>query len=132
MKQLLEAGVHFGQTRRWNLRWMNTSIRKETESLLTCRNLWVKQMKLTMQFQEVAQDGGTILFVGTKKQAQDAIKSKQNVVECFMLMKRQLGGMLISKQSEKNCSFKDIERMSEDGTFDVLPKKEVIEIKRMG
>ncbi|MEF9917174.1 MAG: 30S ribosomal protein S2 [Lachnospiraceae bacterium] len=134
MKQLLEAGVHFGhQTRRWNP--------KMAEYIYTERNgIYIIDLQKSVgkvddaynAISEVANEGGTILFVGTKKQAQDAIKSEAERCGMFYVNERWLGGMLTNFktiQSRIN-RLKDIERMSEDGTFDVLPKKEVIEIKK--
>ena len=134
MKQLLEAGVHFGhQTRRWNP--------KMDEYIYTERNgIYIIDLQKSVgkvdeaynAISEVAQDGGTILFVGTKKQAQDAIKAEAERCGMFYVNERWLGGMLTNFKTIQSriARLKDIERMSEDGTFDVLPKKEVIEIKK--
>ena len=134
MKQLLEAGVHFGhQTRRWNP--------KMAEYIYTERNgihiidLQKSVGKVDEAYQVIADivaDGGTVLFVGTKKQAQDAIKSEAERCGMFYVNERWLGGMLTNFKTIRSrvARLKDIERMSEDGTFDVLPKKEVIAIKK--
>ncbi|MFI3173106.1 MAG: 30S ribosomal protein S2 [Eubacteriales bacterium] len=134
MKQLLEAGVHFGhQTRRWNP--------KMAEYIYTERNgIYIIDLQKSVgmvddaykAIAEYAAEGGTVLFVGTKKQAQDAIKSEAERCGMFYINERWLGGMLTNFKTIQGRirRLKDIERMSEDGTFDVLPKKEVIEIKK--
>ena len=134
MKQLLEAGVHFGhQTRRWNP--------KMAEYIYTERNgihiidLQKSVGKVDEAYKavaDIAANGGTILFVGTKKQAQDAIASEAERCGRFYVNERWLGGMLTNFktiQSRIN-RLKEIEAMEEDGTFDVLPKKEVINLKK--
>ena len=134
MKQLLEAGVHFGhQTRRWNP--------KMAEYIYTERNgihiidLQKSVGKVDEAYKavaDIAANGGTILFVGTKKQAQDAIASEAERCGMFYVKERWLGGMLTNFktiQSRIN-RLKEIEAMEEDGTFDVLPKKEVINLKK--
>ena len=131
MKQLLEAGVHFGhQTRRWNP--------KMAEYIYTERNgihiidLQKSVGKAYKAVADIAANGGTILFVGTKKQAQDAIASEAERCGMFYVNERWLGGMLTNFktiQSRIN-RLKEIEAMEEDGTFDVLPKKEVINLKK--
>ena len=134
MKQLLEAGVHFGhQTRRWNP--------KMAPYIYTERNgIYIIDLQKTVgliddAFDAVAQiasQGGTILFVGTKKQAQEAIKTEAERCGMFYVNERWLGGMLTNFKTIQSRvkRLKDIERMSEDGTFDVLPKKEVIALKK--
>ena len=134
MKQLLEAGVHFGhQTRRWNP--------KMAEYIYTERNgihiidLQKSVGKVDEAYKaifDVAAEGGTILFVGTKKQAQDAIQTEAERCGMFYVNERWLGGMLTNFKTIQGRinRLKDIERMSEDGTFDVLPKKEVIALKK--
>ena len=134
IKQLLEAGVHFGhQTRRWNP--------KMAEYIYTERNgihiidLQKSVGKVDEAYKavaDIAANGGTILFVGTKKQAQDAIASEAERCGMFYVNERWLGGMLTNFktiQSRIN-RLKEIEAMEEDGTFDVLPKKEVINLKK--
>ena len=134
MKQLLEAGVHFGhQTRRWNP--------KMAEYIYTERNgihiidLQKSVGKVDEAYKavaDIAANGGTILFVGTKKQAQDAIATEAERCGMFYVNERWLGGMLTNFktiQSRIN-RLKEIEAMEEDGTFDVLPKKEVINLKK--
>ena len=134
MKQLLEAGVHFGhQTRRWNP--------KMAEYIYTERNgIHIIDLQKSVgkgdeaykAVADIAANGGTILFVGTKKQAQDAIASEAERCGMFYVNERWLGGMLTNFktiQSRIN-RLKEIEAMEEDGTFDVLPKKEVINLKK--
>jgi small subunit ribosomal protein S2 len=134
MKQLLEAGVHFGhQTRRWNP--------KMAEYIYTERNgIYIIDLQKSVgkvdeaynAIKEIAAEGGNILFVGTKKQAQDAIKSEALRCGMFYINERWLGGMLTNFKTIQSriARLKDIERMAEDGTFDVLPKKEVVELKK--
>ena len=134
MKQLLEAGVHFGhQTRRWNP--------KMAEYIYTERNgIHIIDLQKSVgkvdeaynAISDIVADGGTILFVGTKKQAQEAIASEAERCGMFYVNERWLGGMLTNFktiQSRIN-RLKEIEAMQEDGTFDVLPKKEVIGLKK--
>ena len=134
MKQLLEAGVHFGhQTRRWNP--------KMAPYIYTERNgIHIIDLQKTVKMiddayngmVQVVKDGGTVLFVGTKKQAQDAVRDEALRCGEFYVNQRWLGGMLTNfKTIESRIQrLKDIEKMSEDGTFDVLPKKEVSLIKK--
>ena len=134
MKQLLEAGVHFGhQTRRWNP--------KMAPYIYTERNgIYIIDLQKSVGMvdnayqavADIAAEGGTILFVGTKKQAQDAIRTEAERCGMFYVNERWLGGMLTNFKTIQSRiqRLKDIERMAEDGTFDVLPKKEVIEIKK--
>ena len=134
MKQLLEAGVHFGhQTRRWNP--------KMAPYIFTERNgIYIIDLQKSVGMvddaykavSDIAADGGTILFVGTKKQAQDAIKTEAERCGMYYVNERWLGGMLTNFKTIQSRikRLKEIETMSEDGTFDVLPKKEVIELKK--
>ena len=134
MKQLLEAGVHFGhQTRRWNP--------KMAPYIFTERNgIYIIDLQKSVGMvddaynavSEVVANGGTILFVGTKKQAQDAVKEEALRCGMYYVNERWLGGMLTNFKTIQSRikRLKDIERMSQDGTFDVLPKKEVILIKK--
>ena len=134
MKQLLEAGVHFGhQTRRWNPK-MAPYIYTERNGI----HIIDLQKSVGMvdaafnAISEVANAGGTILFVGTKKQAQDAVKTEAERCGMYYVNERWLGGMLTNFKTIQSriARLKAIERMSEDGTFEVLPKKEVIQIKK--
>ena len=134
MKQLLEAGVHFGhQTRRWNP--------KMAEYIYTERNgIYIIDLqksvgKVDEAYQavsDIAAEGGKILFVGTKKQAQDAIKVEAERCGQFYVNERWLGGMLTNFKTIQSriARLKEIEAMEADGTFDVLPKKEVIELRK--
>ena len=134
MKQLLEAGVHFGhQTRRWNP--------KMAPYIYTERNgIYIIDLQKSVgkvdeaydAISDIAAQGGNILFVGTKKQAQEAIQSEAERCGMFYVNERWLGGMLTNFKTIQGRinRLKDIERMSEDGTFDVLPKKEVIALKK--
>ena len=134
MKQLLEAGVHFGhQTRRWDP--------KMAEYIFQARNgihiidLQKTSKKLDEAYafvKEQAEEGKTVLFVGTKKQAQECMKEAALKCGMFYVDQRWLGGMLtnfdtIQKRIQR---LKDLEAMEQDGTFDVLPKKEVILLKK--
>ena len=134
MKQLLEAGVHFGhQTRRWNPK-MAQYIYTERNGIyiIDLQKSVVMIDKAYSAIKDVVADGGSILFVGTKKQAQDAIKAEAERCGMFHVNERWLGGMLTNFKTIKSRinRLRDIERMSEDGTFDVLPKKEVIQLKK--
>ena len=134
MKQLLEAGVHFGhQTRRWNP--------KMAEYIYTERNgIYIIDLQKSVgmvddaynAIKDIVADGGTILFVGTKKQAQDAIRTEAERCGMFYVNQRWLGGMLTNFKTIQSRvqRLKEIEKMAEDGTFDVLPKKEVIALKK--
>lgn len=134
MKQLLEAGVHFGhQTRRWNP--------KMKEYIFTERNgIYIIDLQKTAKkmdeafyaMKDIATDGGKVLFVGTKKQAQDSIKAEAQRCGMYYINHRWLGGMLTNFQTIRSRveRLKKLETMQEDGTFDLLPKKEVIELKK--
>ena len=134
MKQLLEAGVHFGhQTRRWNPK-MAPYIYTERNGIyiIDLQKSVGKVDEAYKAVSDIAANGGTILFVGTKKQAQDAIKAEAERCGMFYVNERWLGGMLTNFKTIQSriARLKAIETMAEDGTFDVLPKKEVIEIKK--
>ncbi len=134
MKQLLEAGVHFGhQTRRWNPK-MNEYIFTERNGIhiIDLQKSVGKVDEAYFAIKDIAANGGNILFVGTKKQAQDAIQSEAERCGMFYVNERWLGGMLTNFKTIQSriARLKAIEKMSEDGTFDVLPKKEVINIKK--
>ena len=134
MKQLLEAGVHFGhQTRRWNPK-MAPYIYTERNGI----HIIDLQKSVGMvdsayeALKNIVANGGTVLFVGTKKQAQEAVKEEAIRSGMFYVNERWLGGMLTNFKTIKSriAKLKEYEKMSEDGTFDVLPKKEVIQIKK--
>ena len=134
MKQLLEAGVHFGhQTRRWNP--------KMAEYIYTERNgIYIIDLQKSVgkvdeayeAIKNCAAEGGKILFVGTKKQAQDSVKSEAERCGMYYVNERWLGGMLTNWKTIETriATLKKYEQMEEDGTFEVLPKKEVINIKK--
>jgi len=134
MKQLLEAGVHFGhQTRRWNP--------KMAPYIYTERNgIYIIDLQKTVGLiddafdavSDITAQGGTILFVGTKKQAQEAIRTEAERCGMFYVNERWLGGMLTNFKTIQSRvkRLKDIEKMEQDGTFDVLPKKEVIALRK--
>ena len=134
MKQLLEAGVHFGhQTRRWNPK-MAPYIYTERNGIHII-DLQTSVGKVDEAYQavsEIAAAGGTILFVGTKKQAQEAVKAEAERCGMYYVNERWLGGMLTNFKTIQTriATLKKYEAMEEDGTFDVLPKKEVIQIKK--
>ena len=134
MKQLLEAGVHFGhQTRRWNPK-MAPYIYTERNGIhiIDLQKTVGKVQEAYDALNRIVAEGGTVLFVGTKKQAQDAIA--QEALRCgeFYVNERWLGGMLTNFKTIRSRveRLKAIRKMAEDGTFDVLPKKEVINIKK--
>ena len=134
MKQLLEAGVHFGhQTRRWNPK-MAPYIFTERNGIyiIDLQKSVVKVDEAYKAVADIAAQGGTILFVGTKKQAQDAVQTEAERCGMFYVNERWLGGMLTNFKTIRSriARLKAIETMAEDGTFDVLPKKEVIQIKK--
>ena len=130
MKQLLEAGVHFGhQTRRWNPK-MATYIYTERNGIyIVDLQKTVKKLEEAYNFvKELAANGETLLFVGTKKQAQDAIKEEAERVGMFFVNARWLGGMLTNFKTMRGRvdRLNQLKKMQEDGTFDMLPKKEVM------
>ena len=134
MKQLLEAGVHFGhQTRRWNP--------KMGEYIYMQRNgIHIIDLQKTVgmidtaynKISDIVAKGGTILFVGTKKQAQDAIASEAERCGMYFVNERWLGGMLTNFRTIRSRieRLKEIEKMEADGIFEVLPKKEVMNLKK--
>ncbi|SHJ44039.1 30S ribosomal protein S2 [Tepidibacter formicigenes] len=133
MKQLLEAGVHFGhQTRRWNPKMAQYIFTERNGIYIIDLQKTVKKIEEAYKFiKEVAETGKPILFVGTKKQAQDAIKEEAERCGMFYVNERWLGGMLTNYKTIKNRiqKLRELEKMEEDGTFDVLPKKEVIKLR---
>ena len=134
MKQLLEAGVHFGhQTRRWNPK-MAPYIYTERNGIyiIDLQKSVVKVDEAYNAVADIVANGGTILFVGTKKQAQDAIQAEAERCGMYYVNQRWLGGMLTNFKTIQSriARLRAIEKMAEDGTFDVLPKKEVIGLKK--
>ena len=134
MKQLLEAGVHFGHhTRRWNPK-MAPYIFTERNGIhiIDLQKSVGKVDEAYNAVADIVSQGGTILFVGTKKQAQDAVKTEAERCGMYYVNERWLGGMLTNFKTIQSRvrRLKDIEAMQEDGTFEVLPKKEVIALKK--
>ena len=133
MKQLLEAGVHFGhQTRRWNPKMARFIFTERNGIYIIDLQKTVKKMDEAYNFvRDLAAEGGKIVFVGTKKQAQESIKSEAERCNQYFVNERWLGGMLTNFQTiEKRVKrLKTLEKQAEDGTFEVLPKKEVTLLK---
>ena len=129
MKQLLEAGVHFGhQTRRWNPKMAEYIFTERNGIYIIDLQKTVKKIEEAYDFvREVAQNGGEVLFVGTKKQAQETIKEEAIRVGMHYVDARWLGGMLTNFKTIKRRidRLEQLHKMQEDGTFDLLPKKEV-------
>ena len=134
MKQLLEAGVHFGhQTRRWNPKMKRYIFVERNGIYIIDLQKTVKLLEKAYDFmRQVGEDGGKVLFVGTKKQAQDAIKEEAERAGMYYINQRWLGGTLTNFSTiQKSVNrMKQIERMEEDGTFEVLPKKEVVQLNK--
>ena len=133
MKQLLEAGVHFGhQTRRWNPKMAQYIFTERNGNYIIDLQKTVRKIDEAYMFvRDVALEGKSILFVGTKKQAQESIEQEAKRCEMFYVNQRWLGGMLTNFktiQSRIN-KLRKIEKMEADGDFDLLPKKEVIQLK---
>ena len=134
MKQLLEAGVHFGhQTRRWDPRM--------APYIFTARNgIYIIDLQKTAKkideayavLKSIVDEGKTVIFVGTKKQAQECVREEAERCGMYYVNNRWLGGMLTNFETIKGRvnRLKELERMAEDGTFEVLPKKEVIELRK--
>ena len=133
MKQLLEAGVHFGhQTRRWNPKMAKYIFTERNGIYIIDLQKTVKKVDEAYNFvRETAKNGGSILFVGTKKQAQEAMREEATRCNQFYVNERWLGGMLTNfKTIQKRIArLRQLEKMEEDGTFDVLPKKEVLGLR---
>jgi small subunit ribosomal protein S2 len=133
MKQLLEAGVHFGhQTRRWNPKMAPYIFTERNGIYIIDLQKTVKKAEEAYNFiRQVSEEGKDILFVGTKKQAQEAIQEEALRSNMHFVNNRWLGGMLTNFSTIKGRirKLEQIEKMQEDGTFDVLPKKEVIKLK---
>jgi small subunit ribosomal protein S2 len=133
MKQLLEAGVHFGhQTRRWNPKMAPYIFTERNGIYIIDLQKTVKKVEEAYNFvREVASQGSTILFVGTKKQAQEAVKEEAIRCDMYFVNERWLGGMLTNFQTiQKRINrLRELEDMEAKGTFEVLPKKEVITLR---
>ncbi len=132
MKQLLEAGVHFGhQTRRWNPKMAPYIYMERNGIYIIDLQKTVKKLEEAYNFvRDLSAEGGTILFVGTKKQAQDAIREEAERVGSYYVNARWLGGMLTNFKTMRTRidRLAQLRKMQEDGTFDMLPKKEVIKL----
>ncbi len=133
MKQLLEAGVHFGhQTRRWNPKMATYIFTERNGIYIIDLQKTVKKVDEAYNFlRDVAAQGETILFVGTKKQAQEAVKDEAIKSDMYYVNERWLGGMLTNFQTiQKRINrLKELEAMEENGTFEVLTKKEVLALR---
>ena len=132
MKQLLEAGVHFGhQTRRWNPKMAEYIFTERNGIYIIDLQKTVKKVEEAYMFvRQLAEDGKDILFVGTKKQAMDAVKEEALRCGMYYINARWLGGMLTNCKTIKTRirRLEQLRKMEEDGTFDLLPKKEVIKL----
>ncbi|MBQ1335521.1 MAG: 30S ribosomal protein S2 [Selenomonadaceae bacterium] len=133
MKQLLEAGVHFGhQTRRWNPKMAKYIFTERNGIYIIDLQKTVKKVDEAYNFlRGIAEEGKSVLFVGTKKQAQDAVKEEALRANMFYVNERWLGGMMTNFQTiQKRVNrLKELETMEADGTFDVLTKKEVLGLR---
>ena len=134
MKQLLEAGVHFGhQTRRWDPKMAEYIFQARNGIHIIDLQKTSKKIDEAYEFlKEQVEEGKTVLFVGTKKQAQECVKEAAEKSGMYYVDQRWLGGMLTNFGTirARVQRLKDLEKMQEDGTFDVLPKKEVILLKK--
>ena len=133
MKQLLEAGVHFGhQTRRWNPKMAQYIFTERNGIYIIDLQKTVKKLEEAYFFvRDVAASGESVLFVGTKKQAQEAVKEEAERVGQFYVNARWLGGMLTNFKTMRTriARLNQLQKMQADGTFDLLPKKEVIKLQ---
>ena len=133
MKQLLEAGVHFGhQTRRWNPKMAKYIFTERNGIYIIDLQKTVRKVDEAYNFiRSVAEEGKSVLFVGTKKQAQEAVKEEAERAGQFFVNERWLGGMLTNFRTIQNRinRLKELETMEADGTFDVLTKKEVMQLR---
>ncbi len=133
MKQLLEAGVHFGhQTRRWNPKMAKYIFTERNGIYIIDLQKTVRKVDEAFNFvRSVAQEGKKVLFVGTKKQAQEAVKEEATRAGMFYVNERWLGGMLTNFQTiqKRIKRLKQLEQMEQDGTFEVLTKKEVLSLR---
>ena len=132
MKQLLEAGVHFGhQTRRWNPKMAPYIFTERNGIYIIDLQKTVKKVEEAYNFVRELAQNGTILFVGTKKQAQEAVRDEAQRCNMFYVNERWLGGMLTNFQTiqRRISRLIKLEEMEEQGMFEVLPKKEVIKLR---
>lgn len=133
MKQLLEAGVHFGhQTRRWNPKMAEYIFTERNGIYIIDLQKTVKKLDEAYSFiREISEEGKSVLFVGTKKQAQESVKEEAIKAGAYYVNARWLGGMLtnFSTIKQRISRLKQLRTMEEDGTFELLPKKEVLKLK---
>ena len=132
MKQLLEAGVHFGhQTRRWNPKMAQYIFTERNGIYIIDLQKTVKKLEEAYNFvRDISTEGKSVLFVGTKKQAQESVKDEAVRAEAFYVNARWLGGMLTNFRTIRRRidRLRQLRTMEEDGTFDLLPKKEVVKL----
>ncbi len=132
MKQLLEAGVHFGhQTRRWNPKMAQYIFTERNGIYIIDLQKTVKKLEEAYNFvRDLSTEGKSVLFVGTKKQAQESVKDEAVRAEAFYVNARWLGGMLTNFRTIRRRidRLRQLRTMEEDGTFDLLPKKEVVKL----
>ena len=132
MKQLLEAGVHFGhQTRRWNPKMAPYIFTERNGIYIIDLQKTVKKLEEAYMFiRQISEDGGEVLFVGTKKQAADSVKEEAQRAGAHYVNARWLGGMMTNfKTIQRRIGrLEQLHKMEEDGTFDLLPKKEVVKL----
>ncbi len=133
MKQLLEAGVHFGhQTRRWNPKMATYIFTERNGIYIIDLQKTVKKLEEAYNFvREISAEGKSVLFVGTKKQAQESVKEEALRAGAYYVNARWLGGMLTNFTTIRTRinRLNQLKKMSEDGTFELLPKKEVIKLE---
>ncbi len=133
MKQLLEAGVHFGhQTRRWNPKMAEYIFTERNGIYIIDLQKTVKKLDEAYNFiREISEEGKSVLFVGTKKQAQESVKEEAIKAGAYYVNARWLGGMLtnFSTIKQRISRLKQLRAMEKDGTFELLPKKEVLKLK---
>ena len=133
MKQLLEAGVHFGhQTRRWNPKMAPYIFMERNGIYIIDLQKTVKKLEEAYMFvREISENGGEVLFVGTKKQASDSVKEEAERAGAHFVNARWLGGMMTNFKTIKQriARLEQLHKMEEDGTFDLLPKKEVVKLQ---
>lgn len=133
MKQLLEAGVHFGhQTRRWNPKMAKYIFTERNGIYIIDLQKTVKKLDEAYNFiRDLSTEGGSVLFVGTKKQAQESIREEAERCGMHFVNARWLGGMLTNFRTIRHRidRMEQLKKMREDGTFDLLPKKEVVKLE---
>ena len=133
MKQLLEAGVHFGhQTRRWNPKMAQYIFTERNGIYIIDLQKTVRKLEEAYNFiRELSENGESVLFVGTKKQAQDSVREEAERAGAYFVNARWLGGMMTNFTTIRHRidRLRQLRAMEEDGTFDLLPKKEVIKLK---